>query len=102
MRRGKIVLILLLARHCLLFLPGVLIWGIRAGQGDFGESLRRSFSLGRGERTREVDLAGIREIRLDYGSVDLQFSRGGRQPDGADGNLFRGSQGGEFCPDPAG
>ena len=37
----------------------------------------------------------------------LRFRRsaifpGRRQPDGADGNLFRGSQGGEFCPDPAG
>lgn len=76
MRRGKIVLILLLAAIAC-FLTGVLIWGIRAGQGDFGESLRRSFSLGRGERTQEVDLSGIREICLDYGSVDLHFSREG-------------------------
>ena len=76
MRRGKIVLILLLAAIAC-FLTGVLIWGIRAGQGEFGESLRRSFSIGRGEHTQEVDLSGIREICLDYGSVDLHFSREG-------------------------
>ena len=101
MRRGKIVLILLLAAIAC-FLAGVLIWGIRAGQGDFGESLRRSFSLGRGERTREVDLAGIREIRLDYGSVDLQFSRGGGSQMVLT-EIFSGDPKEEnFAPDPAG
>lgn len=52
MRRGKIVLILLLAAIAC-FLTGVLIWGIRAGQGEFGESLRRSFSIGQGSIPRK-------------------------------------------------
>ena len=42
MRRGKIVLILLLAAIAC-FLTGVLIWGIRAGQGEFGEACAGAF-----------------------------------------------------------
>ena len=47
MRRGKIVLILLLAAIAC-FLAGVLLWGIRAGQGDFGESLAAELFPGAG------------------------------------------------------
>ena len=72
MRRGKIVLILLLAAIAC-FLTGVLIWGIRAGQGDFGESLRRSFSLGRGERTQEVGQSGMRVIPREFRSGDMEI-----------------------------
>ena len=42
MRRGKIVLIVILAALALCF-TGILIWGIRAGE-NFGQELRRSFS----------------------------------------------------------
>lgn len=75
MRKGKIVLIVLLAALALGF-TGILIWGIRAGEGKFGENLRQIFSIRKSEHTQNVDLEGIREICLDYGSVDLTFAEG--------------------------
>lgn len=76
MRRGKIVLIVLLAAIALCF-TGILVWGITAGQGRFGADLRRSFSVGQSEHTQEIDLDEIRQISLDYGSADLMFRSGG-------------------------
>ena len=75
MRRGKVVLIVILAAIAFFFVT-VLIWGIRAGQGSFGADLRRSFSVGQSEHTQNIDLEGIQKIRLDYDAVDLTIEQG--------------------------